>query len=125
MAGKPGCATRSSQTSRPATMSLKSRWAMVRTSGAIAPPPFAFTVRPAFHQTAGFYLLIALLIIASIALYVRQRTWSLRQRQQELIALVDERTREIRAGEAHLAESNKTLRQLNQEKKPVSRYRRP
>jgi signal transduction histidine kinase/ligand-binding sensor domain-containing protein len=81
-----------------------------------SPTTFAFTVRPAFHQTAGFYLLIALLIIAAIALYVRQRTWSLRQRQQELIALVDERTREIRAGEAHLAESNKTLRQLNQEK---------
>ena len=38
-----------------------------------SPTTFAFTVRPAFHQTAGFYLLIALLIIASIALYVRQR----------------------------------------------------
>lgn len=80
------------------------------------PTTFAFTVRPAFHQTAWFYLLMALLLIAAIVLYVSQRTRSHRQREQELIALVDERTREIRAGEAHLEQSNNALRHLNQEK---------
>ncbi len=69
----------------------------------------AFTVEPRFHETGLFRLLAALAAVAVPYGAYRARLWRVRARERELVALVEERTRNLRAEkertEAALAEA--------------------
>ncbi|MFZ2490716.1 MAG: EAL domain-containing protein [Thermoanaerobaculia bacterium] len=56
---------------------------------------YAFTLRPAFHQTVWFYVSIAALavVLGSLLYWLRVRVHTAREKQ--LLALVDQRTEEI------------------------------
>lgn len=61
-----------------------------------------FTVRPPWYRTAPALLLWAVLAALSIALIVWLRTKALQRQADRLRALVDERTEDLRAANAHL-----------------------
>lgn len=76
-------------------------------------PPASFSlpvhVQPAWYQTWGFRLALALLAMAAVALLVQARTGYLRRRQRELqsqvaerTAALEERTRELQLSQARL-----------------------
>jgi hypothetical protein len=56
---------------------------------------FSFALRPAFYQTLWFYVMLAALavVLGSLVYWLRIRT--LKVRERELLALVDQRTEEI------------------------------
>jgi signal transduction histidine kinase/ligand-binding sensor domain-containing protein len=76
------------------------QWSNIRT--------YQFTVEKAFYETWYFYLAVLVLIVLLISITRLITTRLLRQRQQELARLVEERT-------AELAEVNASLRARNQE----------
>ena len=57
---------------------------------------FSFTIEPHFYETAWFYFLIGLAILLSGTGVSRLRLRRLQQREQELVVLVSERTKELR-----------------------------
>jgi class 3 adenylate cyclase len=57
---------------------------------------YTFTIRPPWWKTWWFRGSMVLLIIGSVAGYVKWREWGLRQRQKELEHLVDTRTAELK-----------------------------
>ena len=61
------------------------------------PATLTFTVAPAFHQTIWFKGLVVLLLCGLAAGAYRLRVAALHARAQRLLALVDERTREMQA----------------------------
>ncbi len=60
------------------------------------PVALRLLVRPYFHETWPFRLLVALALAGAIAVGVRLRTATLRARHRELARLVDVRTRDLR-----------------------------
>lgn len=67
---------------------------------------FAFELLPRFYQTSWFYLLSALSVLCATAVWHRTRVWRLKEREAELVRLVDARTEE-------LGEMNKRLERLS------------
>jgi diguanylate cyclase (GGDEF)-like protein len=63
----------------------------------------AITVRPLFHQTVWFAVLVALAMLIGIATLVRLRTRSLIARHLEMEQLVAQRTEELRLANEHLS----------------------
>jgi diguanylate cyclase (GGDEF)-like protein len=66
-------------------------------------------VLPAWHQTAWFRVLAALLLLAAVAAVVHLRTRVLQARRRELQRLVDERTAELQAVSRALEEKTRVL----------------
>jgi two-component sensor histidine kinase/ligand-binding sensor domain-containing protein len=65
---------------------------------------FSLRLRPHFYQTGWFYGLCGLaVLVAGLGLH-QVRTRELRQRETELVRVVDERTRELRQYKEHLEE---------------------
>lgn len=79
--------------------------------GSWAEPPLqlAFEVLPAWHQTWAFRTGTAVLAVLALALGLRWRDRSARQRQLELAQAVDERTAQLRALSQQLAEQGQAL----------------
>jgi len=71
------------------------------------------TVAPYFYETAWFYALCGLALLLLGWAGYRARTRQLRQRQQALEALVDKRTRELRAEKAKTEAQAEQLRALD------------
>ncbi len=78
------------------------------TSGAT----YDFEIVPYFRQTAAFFVLCALLIAILIAAGVWLRLRQMRMRERQLVALVDERTRELRLANDHLRQANELKLEL-------------
>ena len=76
----------------------------------------AFTVPAFFHETIAFYLLVAALIAAGARFLWVARTRQLRRRQDELRALVDERTSELETALTTVGAQAEQLRSLDQAK---------
>ena len=80
-------------------------------SGEWAPQLLRVPVRvaPAWWQTAWFVVAVALCLLAALWGGVRWRTLTLRRRADELRVQVDERTRDLRASNAELADSKREI----------------
>lgn len=78
------------------------------TSGAT----YDFEIVPYFRQTPAFFVLCALLLAGAVAAGVWLRLRQMRKREQELVALVDERTRELRSANDDLRQANELKMEL-------------
>jgi len=67
---------------------------------------FSFYVRPYFHQTAWFFVLLGLGLLGSVLLFMRFRMRTTRKRQRKLRLLVDRRTQELLRTNVDLARAN-------------------
>ncbi len=70
---------------------------------------YAFRIAPHVTETWWFWLLCGLAAAGAGIAFYRQRVRHLKRRQQELEAVVDARTREVRAREAELERVNRGL----------------
>lgn len=74
-----------------------------------------FSVAPRFHERTSFRLFLAVVLAGAVYASHRARMWRLRTRERELVALVEERTRSLRAEkertEMALAEAEENKRQ--------------
>jgi signal transduction histidine kinase/streptogramin lyase len=75
---------------------------------------YELSVEPFFHQRPVFYLLCALGVAAVVAAAVGLRLRQLALRQRELLALVEDRTRELRQANAEMEGVNVALREANE-----------
>ncbi len=72
----------------------------------------SFVVKPPFWKTVPFYLLLALIIIASILLIIYTKSRVFLIRQKELEKIIDARTRELLYNNAELEKINQTKDKL-------------
>ena len=67
-----------------------------------AATPLVLKVKPHFFQTPWFFALVAVVLAAGIAAFLRLRTRQLRHRQAEMERLVNEKTEELRLANERL-----------------------
>jgi len=75
----------------------------------------AITLRPHYYQTTWFYLACALALAFAALLLYRLRVHHLKAREQELLLLVEERTRELRQEFAQRERAEVALRQSEEQ----------
>lgn len=75
----------------------------------IQPSSYKFFIAPPFWQTAVFYILAGLFVIFSIYVFDKVRTRNLKMAKKTLEEKVEERTQELAAKNAELAEKNKDI----------------
>ncbi len=73
------------------------------------PVSYFFTVKPAFWQTALFYVSALLFVVFAVYLYDKIRTGKLKQSKQELEQKVEERTLQLALKNEELAIRNKDM----------------
>jgi signal transduction histidine kinase/CheY-like chemotaxis protein len=66
---------------------------------------FAFTITPPWYRSIWMESVCGLLIILTIYLFNRWRTWQMRLRERELVRIVDLRTQELREHEIQLRQA--------------------
>jgi diguanylate cyclase (GGDEF)-like protein len=84
------------------------------------PAAFSFVVRPPWWRSWWFVSLLAVSVLSIAAIVVRSRNRALRQRQRDLMRLVDERTAELKQANfslqlatSKLGEANRDLTRLS------------
>ncbi len=79
------------------------------------PVNFAWTIRPPWWRTAGFYVVLVLAVLTAMLLLLKIRTESARRRARELEFLVTQRTRELEDKNASLQRALTDLEQTRDE----------
>ena len=76
----------------------------------------AFTIEPPWYRTLWMEIIWGLLMILTVYLFTRWRTWQMRLRERALVQTVELRTRELRENEVQLREAKEHAETANRAK---------
>ncbi len=89
----------------------------------VSPIELAISIKPAFYNTAVFYILVSVLVILLVVLYIKWHTDKLNRDKEKLEMLVEERTRELKVQADTVIEQNEEITSINNQIQEYNKLR--